>query len=492
MKRRKSFLKEVSILLIAITMVLSTIVVTSGIVIFSQPPDYVMDLGYYSDVGWGAPYRAYDNFEGLTQDITDVHWWGVFDYGNHLPTLGDQFEIAFCPDDFGIPDYNNPIAVFIGSIGAEISYTGTGFDHYGSEVYKLEMDLPTHISMSSGWVSFFKITDNDQKFAIFVAPFGIGNGICYIKDGDPPVRLDDLAFELTTTESEPSVYVDIKPGSCPNPLNTKSKGVLPVAILGTAQTASIDDTLCTIFASNNQYDGNMFDVKALNDITITSFDVNIDESSQVMEVWYRPDSYVGHETSSDGWTLLGTAFITGLGLDVPTPLPIGGLSIPAGQTYGIYVTSLSEGIIRYTNADGTNQFYSNSDMEITLGTGGAYFSVTLERVWNGCIHYSRTDGFDVMDIDPATILLAGVPPIRYGYEDVATPFTGDLCDCHELSGDGILDMTLKFDMQEIASAIGIYDHGDYIPLTLTGSLLSGEPFSGQDCVMFIYKTRNIL
>jgi hypothetical protein len=29
-----------------------------------------------------------------------------------------------------------------------------------------------------------------------------------------------------------AVVVDIKPGSCPNPLNVKSKGVLPVAILG--------------------------------------------------------------------------------------------------------------------------------------------------------------------------------------------------------------------------------------------------------------------
>ena len=29
------------------------------------------------------------------------------------------------------------------------------------------------------------------------------------------------------------VALDIKPGSCPNPINTHSKGVLPVAILGT-------------------------------------------------------------------------------------------------------------------------------------------------------------------------------------------------------------------------------------------------------------------
>ncbi len=35
------------------------------------------------------------------------------------------------------------------------------------------------------------------------------------------------------TEEPITVYVDIKPGSCPNPLNVKSKGVIPVAILGT-------------------------------------------------------------------------------------------------------------------------------------------------------------------------------------------------------------------------------------------------------------------
>ena len=35
------------------------------------------------------------------------------------------------------------------------------------------------------------------------------------------------------SKSGPEVVVDIKPESCPNPLNIKSKGVLPVAVLGT-------------------------------------------------------------------------------------------------------------------------------------------------------------------------------------------------------------------------------------------------------------------
>jgi hypothetical protein len=40
------------------------------------------------------------------------------------------------------------------------------------------------------------------------------------------------------------VFVDIKPGSCPNPLNVKSSGVLPAAILGTADfdVTTIDAT----------------------------------------------------------------------------------------------------------------------------------------------------------------------------------------------------------------------------------------------------------
>jgi hypothetical protein len=48
---------------------------------------------------------------------------------------------------------------------------------------------------------------------------------------------DFLSSALITIQGPPTlvnVPVDIKPGSCPNPVNVKSKGVLPVAILGTA------------------------------------------------------------------------------------------------------------------------------------------------------------------------------------------------------------------------------------------------------------------
>ena len=50
------------------------------------------------------------------------------------------------------------------------------------------------------------------------------------------------AYLLTPEPTKPAlaVAVDIKPGSCPNPLNVKSSGVLPVAVLGSADVNVLD------------------------------------------------------------------------------------------------------------------------------------------------------------------------------------------------------------------------------------------------------------
>jgi hypothetical protein len=56
---------------------------------------------------------------------------------------------------------------------------------------------------------------------------------------------DSMLTHLTPAVPEPStISIDIKPQSCPNPLNVKSKGVLPAAILGTDDffVSSIDIT----------------------------------------------------------------------------------------------------------------------------------------------------------------------------------------------------------------------------------------------------------
>ena len=108
-----------------------------------------------------------------------------------------------------------------------------------------------------------------------------------------------------------------------------------------------------------------------------------------------------------------------------------------------------------------------------------------------------TEDLDITTIDPTTIRLSRegvegeVRPIRSDHEDVATPFEGELCDCHELNGDGYPDLTLKFKTQELVETLGLGEvAGETIPLTLTGELMESEggtPIKGEDCLWVLDK-----
>ena len=49
--------------------------------------------------------------------------------------------------------------------------------------------------------------------------------------------------------------------------------------------------------------------------------------------------------------------------------------------------------------------------------------------------------------------------------------------------DGLSDLTLKFDAQEIIAALGTVKNGDELVLTITGNLINGTPIEGSDCVI---------
>jgi hypothetical protein len=113
-----------------------------------------------------------------------------------------------------------------------------------------------------------------------------------------------------------------------------------------------------------------------------------------------------------------------------------------------------------------------------------------------------TEDFDVSQIDPASITLAGVAPLRSDYEDVATPYTGTVPqsnaqDCTTAGADGYLDLTLKFSTQDVIAAISssVPGHNDRetAVLTLSGSLLEeygGWPVSGEDIIIYLDKDNN--
>jgi hypothetical protein len=105
------------------------------------------------------------------------------------------------------------------------------------------------------------------------------------------------------------------------------------------------------------------------------------------------------------------------------------------------------------------------------------------------------DDFDVTAVDPDTVLLEGVAPLRWALEDVATPWDGisgdGYCeDCWTEGPDRSLDLTLKFDKQEVVAALGTVEHEDCLLLTLTGNLkeeFGGTAISGEDVVRIIKK-----
>lgn len=68
-----------------------------------------------------------------------------------------------------------------------------------------------------------------------VDPGDYSASVC-ITSNDPASPVVPVLVSLTVEAPPPiAVPVDIRPGSCPNPLNCKAKGVLPVAIAGTAE-----------------------------------------------------------------------------------------------------------------------------------------------------------------------------------------------------------------------------------------------------------------
>jgi len=99
-----------------------------------------------------------------------------------------------------------------------------------------------------------------------------------------------------------------------------------------------------------------------------------------------------------------------------------------------------------------------------------------------------SEDFDVNTIDIASIGLAGVAPIRSSYEDAATPVTdGNECECSTAGADGYLDLTLKFENEEIVKALGEVTDGEEWVLTLTGALYDETPIEGADCIVVISK-----
>ncbi len=101
-----------------------------------------------------------------------------------------------------------------------------------------------------------------------------------------------------------------------------------------------------------------------------------------------------------------------------------------------------------------------------------------------------TPSFDVTQVDTSTLTLTvadggagNVAPFRAAIGDVATPFGGDLCDCHDLSGDGIDDLVVWFWLREIKEMLpaGRPRRLPSVAVIVAGRVEDGRSFEASDC-----------
>jgi probable HAF family extracellular repeat protein len=109
------------------------------------------------------------------------------------------------------------------------------------------------------------------------------------------------------------------------------------------------------------------------------------------------------------------------------------------------------------------------------------FDATQIEVWS--VVLSRADG-----VGGAVAPNEGPPGPHSTFEDRATPFDGEACDCHEDTGDGILDLSLKFRTDDVVEILQLDDLelGDEVELVVSGTQLDGTEFTtAGDCILIV-------
>jgi len=100
-----------------------------------------------------------------------------------------------------------------------------------------------------------------------------------------------------------------------------------------------------------------------------------------------------------------------------------------------------------------------------------------------------TAGLDVQQIDPRTIRISrdgfsrSVAPIRWKYNDVATPNPAGACNCWEAPGDRRTDIVLHFEARALEKVLKLCTlRGRTVSLKVTAKLRNGTQVTGRDCV----------
>ena len=306
----------------------------------------------------------------------------------------------------------------------------------------------------------FQIGADDNPYGLFLKGFGEGeDGEIYACGSTALAPFGESGIVERIVALEQPI-LDIKPGSCPNPLNLRSRGVLPVALVGTKD----------------------FDVTNVNVSTLV-----LSRGDAVRVFTASLDGNQANAGAGTGSTATGQAFMT-LNTDTnefTMNLTIEGLlgTQTVQHVHGPAAPGVNAGVLFGIPGPGSFEDFSiilTEEQEQIIQDGLAYVNV----------HSTRDPGGEIR----SQILPATVAPIRVEIEDVATPFVGVPCDCAEIGPDGITDLILKFDTEDIVSKLlPDSSFNEDVMLTLHGNLLDsagGETFKVSDCMRIVPRRNN--
>lgn len=177
--------------------------------------------------------------------------------------------------------------------------------------------------------------------------------------------------------------------------NCSVLGLLLAASLGLAAShAQASTVLSTSYAENNSNNGEVFQLQAINAVTITGFGVDLTGNITGYTIYEHVGAFSSVQSGSSPWTAIATGgAVTSNGSGVETVLPSTlDVSLAAGSTDAFLIlTSGSGQLVAYQNGGslGTT-LASNSDLKILEGWGetSGFGTTNADREANVSVIYS--------------------------------------------------------------------------------------------------------
>ncbi len=162
-----------------------------------------------------------------------------------------------------------------------------------------------------------------------------------------------------------------------------------------------------------------------------------------------------------------------------------GLTDPEGGVEGLNKTSEQRSD---KPGQGSLEILSGPSVQLDIRPGSCPNNLNPKSRGKLKVALLGSPDFDVNDVDHSTLLLEGVAPGKHRVKDLIGLGAAE-DGCYDSAGgpDGYADLFLDFTTSEVCEAAGDLFPGSGTTLTLTGALLDGSTFTGEDGVRVVGK-----